>query len=355
MVQSYANSLVINQAEALPTEVPFLGGKLMKKNRYSRSINYQLYKQLDEDFNIKDLRYWGIFGHIKNKAHPTSHIRIDPKRFQKTTRTTFSEDMLKAINARKSHYFYPAKYDRSDYNCNIFIDEIEQIRKDWTEIFKPLIDREIARIEKPRKVVAADDYNYMCGITDYDESEIWAMRTNWRNQQKYIDNINKIIYSLYSQFYHQMASRIEAITIFVLAKNGKNVEHFDRNALYDYAGSTGTARDFEHYSQHDKLYCIWHFIKHNSTSTYLRLKERYPEVLYDAEFKQGHIAASYIKFSEELITQILDGCGEFFKEYCSKVYKEDYDQANWNYELYFYDIASDEIENIEDPMGLRYY
>lgn len=327
----------------------------MKKNRHYRSINYQLYKQLDEDFNIRDLRYWGIFGHTKNKAHPASHIRIDPKRFQKTTRTTFSEDMLKVINARKSHYFHPAKYGRLDYNCNIFIDRIKDLKDEWSHSYKPLIERELHRIPQPKEYIASDDYNFMCGITDYEESSVWATMKTVLHRQKYLDEINHIIYSLYAQFFHQMASLIEAITVKVLAKNGKDVSHFDRNALYDYAGAEGTARDFPHHPSHDKLYCIWHFIKHNSLTTYKKLKEKYPEVLVDEEFEQGNIAASYIKFSDDLINELLDGCGEFFKEYCAKVYNEDYEQAKWNFEDYFIQIAKDEIENLEDPLGLRNY
>lgn len=78
-------------------------------------------------------------------------------------------------------------------------------------------------------------------------------------------------------------------------------------------------------------------------------------MLYNGKFQQGYIAASYVKFSEKLIIELLDGCAEFFKEYCKCVYHEDYEQAQWNYERYFYDIAYAERENMEDPMGLRYY
>lgn len=259
------------------------------------------------------------------------------------------------INSRKTHYFYPKKKFYEDYNCNLFVDEIDRIKKDWEDIFKPLIERESKRIEKPQELVAADDLNFQCGITDYDESQIWAIKKNWENQTKYQQTVYKIIYSLYAQFFHMMASRIEAVTIRVLAKNGKDVEHFDRNALYDYAGTTGTARTLEHFKFHDKLYCIWHFIKHNSISTYEKLKEKFPEVLYDDSFKQGNIGASYVKFDEKLIIDLLDGCIEFFKEYCAVVYNENYNEAQWNYDNYFESLVQDEIDSITDPLGLKYY
>lgn len=327
----------------------------MKKDRNGRFVNQKLYKELDESFNISDMRYWGILGEIGNERHSKKHIRIDSKRFQKTTRTTFDAQQLKVINGRRSHYFHPAKIDRFDYNCNWFIKEINQIKLDWDNIFKRLIQREADRIKKPKKLIAADDYNFQCGITDYDESQGWALIQNIKNQEKYKEEVIKIIQSLYAQFFHQMASRLEAITVYVLTRNGKNVDRVDRNALYDYAGETGTARDLPHYKYHDKLYCIWNFIKHNSISTYKTLKERYPEVLYAVEFQQGDTAAFYVKFSECLILELLDGNTEFFKEYCERVYHEDYEQAQWNYERYFYDIACNEKKSLEDPLGLNDY
>ena len=33
--------------------------------------------------------------------------------------------------------------------------------------------------------------------------------------------------------------------------------------------------------------------------------------------------------------ELLDGCAEFFKEYCDCVYGEKYDEAQWNYVKYF--------------------
>ena len=208
----------------------------MKKDRKGRFVNQKLYEELDESFNISDMRYWGIFGEIANERHPERHIRIDPKRFQKMTYTTLDEEQLKVVNRRRSHYFHPAKIDRYDYNCNWLIQEINLIKSDWYNIFKGLIQREADRIKKPKELIAADDDNFMCGITDYDESQSWALMQNIKNQAKYEEEVNTILFSLYAQFFHQMASRIEAITVYVLARNGKNVEHFDRNALYDYSG-----------------------------------------------------------------------------------------------------------------------
>ena len=324
----------------------------MKKRKVnSNSIN--IYAKLEEMAQYEDTRYYGVFLY-GNKKQGQRRIKVDPKRYQKKI-CKLDPTQLSKINKRCRHYFYPAKISYLDYNCNIFLDEIKDIKFDWYNTYKGLIQREQERIKKPKELVPADDYNFMCGITDYEESSSWAFMTNLRNSIKYKQEINKIVGSLYSQFFHQMASRIEAITVYVLSRNGKNVEHFDRNALYDYAGARNTARNFLNYSSHDTLHCIWHFIKHNSLSTYNKLKSKYPEVLVEAEFKQGYLAYTYVKFSEDLILELLDGCGEFFKEYCQCVYHENFDEAQWNYDDYFIRPVDDEIQLLRDPLGLSNY
>jgi len=324
----------------------------MKKERKCRNSNLELYKKLEEANSIEDTRYWGLF---RFGTKGNYHYKIDPKRFIKMNYHCFDGSQLCIINSRKTHYFFPKKRNYSDYNCNVIIDEINRIKNEWYNTFKGLIQREQERIQKPKELVAADDDNFMCGITEYDESQMWAMRKNMENSLKYQRELYSVTCSLYAQFIHQMASRIEAITVYVLARNGKNVEHFDRNALYDYSGAQRTARGFKHYSDHDKLYCIWHFLKHNSISTYDKLKAKYPEVLVDGEFKQGFLASTFVKYSEELIISLLDGCSEFFKEYCAFVYHENYTEAQWNYDSFFVNIVDNNIDVIVDPLGLKYY
>ncbi len=63
-------------------------------------------------------------------------------------------------NERKTHYFYPNKESYYDYNCNLFAEEIKSVKKEWYEVFNPLIEREENRIEKPSELVAVDDSNF---------------------------------------------------------------------------------------------------------------------------------------------------------------------------------------------------
>ena len=183
----------------------------MKRERKSRNRDIELYNTLDTGLRYKESEYYGIFGYdldcdyYERAGYKT--IEIDPKRYQKIL-GKLTPKQLEAINRRNTHYFSPAKTHKGDYNCNIFLAEIERIKNNWNSTFKGLIEREQARIKKPRQLVAADDDNFMCGITDYEESSNWAVMTNLRNQMKYEEEVFNIVNSLYAQFFHQMASRI---------------------------------------------------------------------------------------------------------------------------------------------------
>ena len=90
-------------------------------------------------------------------------------------------------------------------------------------------------------------------------------------------------------------------------------DRFDRNTLYATAvGRDKKVDELPSFKYYDKLYCLWNFIKHNSTSTYEKLHSVYPELIYeDAEYKQGFSAFHIIKFSDELIVELLNVCDSF--------------------------------------------
>ena len=162
---------------------------------------------------------------------------------------------------------------------------------------------------------------------------------------------------MYAQYVHQMASQIEAVTVYILSQKNVNVEHFNRSVLYGTgAGKTKMIQELHSFNYYDKLYCLWNFIKHNSKSTYEKLKESHPKLLVDGiEYKQGQPAYGIINFSDELILDLLNGCRAFFKEYCSLVFDEDYEEAQWNYGTYFLDIIKDCQDAILNPFGLPFY
>ena len=328
----------------------------MKKERNCRNNNVELYRRLEEENNFEDTRYWGVFKFGKRIKYSYGEVKIDPKRFQKTTRC-FSDEQLKVINARRTHYFFPKKFYYDDYNCNVFLKEINDIKKYWIDQFLPLIKESIDKVNKPKKLSPGDYYNLQCGISSVGAAQAWANWANMKQANEYTKQCAVLLYSLYAEFFHFMASRIEAILVKVLNNNNALKDRFDRNIFYATAiGKDKKIQELEHFGFFDKLYCIWNFIKHNSTSTYKTLNDRYPELIYQEDkYQQGELALYFIKFSEKLIDDIISGCGEFFKEYCELIFNENYQEAQWNYNTFFTSIVRDEIENITNPLGLQWW
>ncbi len=329
----------------------------MKKERKCRNNNVELYKRLDEEDKFEDTRYWGLFKFGKRVKYSFGEVKIDPKRFQRMTGYRFSEEQLKVINARKTHYFFPKKFYYDDYNCNIFIKEICDIKSYWLDQFLPFIKEAVNKVNKPQSVCPGDYYNFQCGISGPGAAQAWANWANMTKANEYREKCAVLVYSLYAEFFHFMASRIEAVLVKVLNNNNALEDRFDRNIFYATAiGKDKKIQELEHFSSFDKLYCIWNFIKHNSASTYKTLNDRYPELIYQKEkYEQGELALYFIQFSEKLINDIIDGCGEFFKENCELVFNENYQEAQWNYTTYFSSIVSDEIETITNPLGLQWW
>lgn len=339
----------------------------MKKNSKSRDVNKALYCAFDNvdgyeneedglhaeliikkkniDF-VNDTRNYGLFFYGKEKR-----IRLDPIRYNKMLGLT--KEQMKVINNRNSHYFYPNKKLYEEYNCNLFRDEIIHIKQMWEEDFNPIIQVALAKI-KSKSYVPGDDDKLMCGISGYNSA---VARTNWLTMlSKQGSDIKKfgLSTSLYAQFFHLMVSRIEAITLSVITKNGYEGDRFDRNVLYAFKGNKqGKIEELIGYSSYDKMYKIWNFIKHNSKSTFDKLYEKFPELIKNkCEYKQGELAIYFVEINDALINSLLIGVEEFFKNYCKLVFDENYDEALWNYDNYFLSRVNNEIENIDNPLGL---
>lgn len=323
----------------------------MKKNR-----SKQILTKLDyEKFEFTDTRYYGLF---YSRKEDKIKVKLDPKRFCQSLGIKFEDYVISVINSRKTHYFYPRKNNYNDYNCNVFETMIQDVESYWETHYKDLILFANEKIEKPKPEIPAGNDLFMRGIIiDYDEMDMINRMENARNEQLYRQECYKVVNSLYASFVHQFASQIESVTVYVLNRENAIKDRFDRNMLYSTAvGKKTKVEELQSFKYYDKLYCLWNFIKHNSLSTFEKIKNNYPELLYeDIEYEQGVPAFSAIKFSENLIFELLDGCSQFFKEYCQLVFDEDYEEAQWNYDEFFYRIVRDEIELIDNPLGLPYY
>lgn len=317
-------------------------------------LNRELYQNLDENYYYDDDRYWGIFACSTNeKRKKNISYKIDPKRFQKKA-GKFSSEVLCVINARSTHYFYPAKKKRLDYAYNIFMDEIRQIRSDWSK-HKDLIERELQRIEEPQYPdISGYDYKVMTGISSPAAAESRAIMYNEILRAMHRNKCNDLTLSLYAQFFHIMVSRLEAVLVRVLKKNGVVLDRFNRNEFYKYAALHKKTKihELENYKYHDRAYCIWNLLKHNTATTYNTLKERYPQIVADNSFSDGMLGMNCVKFSNELIEETIDGCSAFFRECCELIFDERCDEASWNYLEYFVAIKDEEFERLDNPLGL---
>ena len=317
---------------------------MSKESHYLTKADY-------EKFDSADTRYYGLFCSGKKE---TLKIKIDPKRFQKSTRHEFSKEQLAVINARQTHYFCPNKNDYRDYHCNKFEEKICKIREYWEKHYEPLIEYAEQKVKKPKELSTGDCGLLMCGILEPDEANIWANYENMKNNERYKQECAMVVRSMYAQFIHHMASSIESVTVEVLTIEKLIEDHFDRNILYGTAVNSGrSVKDLPFFDWYEKLYSLWNFIKHNSQSTYEKLKEHYPQALIkESECKQGNLAAGIVDFSDDMIIQLIYGVSAFFKEYCELVFHEKFAEAQWNYSKYFMSIVKKEIASIENPLDI---
>ena len=322
----------------------------MKKERSKQKLTKDDY----DKFPYEDTRHYGLF---YSKNGNEFKVKIDPKRFCQSLDGDFSESVIKTINARKTHYFYPRKNEYYDYNCNVFETMINDIKDYWNNHYQSLITIAKNRIEKPKKENISDNMLFIQGIIDYDEANEINRMESAINQHEYEANCKRLVDNLYASFIHHMASQIESVTVYVLDRENAMKDIFNRNMLYSTTiGKKCKVAELSSFRYYDMLYCLWNFIKHNSMSTYDKLKANFSELIYDdLEYKQGIPAFSFIKLSDELIISLLEGCSYFFKEYCKLVFDEDYEEAQWNYGKFFYNQVREEIELITNPSGLPFY
>lgn len=313
--------------------------------------NYLTKKEYDA-FEVDDTRYYGLFCDKKRKVK-----KIDPKRFQQATRHSFTKEQLSVINSRKTHYFYPAKEEYDDYYCNQFEGTVGAVKNYWNTHFKPLISLARERIVKPKEITPGDCELITSGILEPDEGMMMVRVENMWKNERYQRECATVLSNLYAQFVHHFASSVESITVSILTQEKAIDNHFDRNYLYATSVKTGkSVQDLPSFPYYEKLYSLWNFIKHNSSSTYEKLIKCYKDSVFEnCTYHQGDLATYHVRFSDEMIVSLMDGVSQFFKEYCELVFDERYDIAQWNYGEYFYSIVWDEIELIVNPLGLPPY
>ena len=346
----------------------------MKRNRNARKALIELYFYFDYSGNFEEKleyqkiknkyekkfknrhgsewenEYYGLFK-IKN-----GRIAIDPKRFKQ--KIGLNEKQYQIMAVRNTTYFHPNKKSYNDYYVNLFVDGINSIKKDFIKLYKPIIDKSIKNIKKMKTIYPGDYSKFIMGISGAGAANAWAQYQNSINKKRVEYQKFELYTSLYAQFFHIMASRIEALTVsFYIKKNPKTkLKKINRNMLYNNKNEKSlSSRNLQSFQYHDKLYSIWNFIKHNNLKTYKSVKEKYPEVLIDEEYQSGYLAINYVKLDERLILELLEGVKNFFIEWCELNLNEDYGQSLWNYDDWFKKQVVNEIEAMQNPLGLTIF
>lgn len=311
----------------------------MKKK--SKSIKKDYYK-LENDYT--SLAYYGIL--MKN-----DRARIDTKRYRK-----FFQIPDKKIEHRSSVYYLPTKKHRNEYFCNRFYDLTVSLKQQWLNEYSQMIKN----IKTPKEV--EDDVRVSGladGVLEYDEACMDAKFHGMAREYEYY----YIIKTIYAQFFQQMMSQIDAMALKVIVENGYKNKKFSREEFDSFIQGKQNKNDsvsfykYEHFSAYDKAYRIWNFLKHNSEKAYSQLKNNYQDLINDPDntYENGDSAISVLKIDEELILKTLDELPLFFDEVCQRGFGENPKDARWDYDDYFIENARDQIDLIENPLGLPWW
>lgn len=314
----------------------FVFGESMKKNT---KVVRKDYSKLDDKIDSRE--YYGLF--LKS-----NRVALDTKRYKK-----FFGLPDKKIEQRKTVYYKPTKEHRYDYMCNNFRDVLYDLKQLWINEFS----RAIQIIKTPKQV--EDDVrisSLMDGVLDYDEACTTSLFAGLKRENSY----RFVIKSIYAQFFQQMMSQIDALSLRVVVSQGYKNDDFSKK-LFDtfiQGKQTGVEKvdffGYENYAIYDRAYLVWNFLKHNSTRSYDELKRKYPEMIYDPnnDYQNGDLSISVLKIDEKYIIDCLDNMHKFFDEVCIRGFGENPDDAKWDYDDYFIEQVDNEIEAMTNPLGL---
>lgn len=318
----------------------------MKKNSKRKIKDYS-------KFNCEQPEYYGLF--VKN-----GRVRVDVKRMDKILR--LNKNIVSEMNKHiKTVYFVPDKINRYDYMINIFRDNIYELKRQWREEIRPAMKN----IKTPAQVKQETSTGYFMqtGILDYDECQMYGMWEALKREGEYEYLMRTII----AQFIHQFVSVIESVTLNVLTKKGYKSDSFSRNELDAFlqgyqkdcnnktSNNISALQDLENYSNYDRMYNVWHFLKHNSKHLFNKINDKYPEMIYEkAEFNHGNLAMGVLKIDTSYVNSMFEDSIAFFSELCQKIFKENISDSQWNYDNYFHGLVNAQIKVIVNPLGIPY-
>lgn len=304
----------------------------MKKESKVVRKNYALPKNNDPT----KMEYYGVL--MKN-----GRVKVDTKRFKR-----FFELPDSSIEIRNTVYYEPKFIHKTDYICNVFRNRFELSKKFWFKEFAGAINA----IKTPKQVEDNTRFDLVVNNVETPEDAYAAALVKG---VKRIPTYRYVIKSLYAQYFHQMMSEIDALTLRVLISLGYQEPDFSKKSFDVFIQSKQGKeaipfKEFKYYKIYDRASSVWNFLKHNSLKSYNVLVNHYPEMIYDPnkEYKNGDLALSVIKLDEKYILDTLDNLHLFFDEVCERALKENIQEAYWNYDDYFLNLVNKRIAEEEE-------
>lgn len=307
----------------------------MKRTHKRQVANYENYDYCDKE-------YYGLFPKL-------GKLRIDVIRLEKSH--LVDKEIINSIKSkqRNTKYYRPAKQTRYEYFSNIFRDALLELKTDWHNEYLPAIEK----IQTPKNVgVNARDYFMNTGIADCDE---WGEIELFAALERY-PKYSEIIQSFVGQFFHLLVSKVEQVTVNVLSKVGYQKSYFDLKKFSNfikvkYKINLDGVDGFDKYKAFRDL---WNFLKHNTLSSYNKLKKSNPLILIDDNYSNGDFGLWFIRFPDNFIDNTIESLIFFFNNFCEVVLLENVKEAQWNYDEYFLGLFHDQVEFIRNPLGLPY-
>ena len=198
--------------------------------------------------------YYGLF--YVDEGRKSGHVAIDPKRMNFKLGHPFTKHQMEVMNNRKTTYFHPLKKKYLDYYVNNFVSVTKELKSEFKNVYIPIIKQTLENINNKKKKYGPGDVDlFMSGIYEYDEACMSANMATIRQNNAINNEINELYITLLTNFFHNMASRIEAASVLIYSKMNPKMKRWSRDKLYDNINENDySSRDLPSFKYHDKLY-----------------------------------------------------------------------------------------------------
>lgn len=303
----------------------------MKKNS---KIKYRDYSKYDE---YDDYEYYGIFK-INGKT------KIDIYRFKKLG--LINDDDLNTLKSLKglNTYFNPQKKHYWEFFVNRIKAQFNYLRKLWFRDYKNVYEN----IKTPEQIHEDLRVDILNSSSDNEYATEQASISN-----EYFERLIEfpdVKKSFLAMFYMLLVSRIDRMLIMLFEQNGDNPTNFSYKYFKDKTQEKFNINleTLVSYNFYNKSRLINNFLKHNSSSAYNKLKNKFPDAILNLieGYKNGDLALNHIKLDTEILENTINELQQFMEKYCMNCLGEDYKITHLDYDKFFYDIAKEKMNSL---------